>query len=1170
MGWLSLLRRGRGSRRPEAVAAETPIDAHVSSARGSGPSIAQTPPADARPEIFISYRREDAWATSAKVYEELKDEFGKENIFLDVSALTHQQEWSQKIDEALDGCKIVVALVGPHWAKPSGSDRSRLLDEKDVVRRELTRAVERRVPIIILLLDGARTPDEADLPPELKQLFKTAWAEILRANNMGHLEQDLEGVKRLLLEKQYLPVEGSKAREHAHFKERQALRGTIVVQFDITGFEAALSEDAKQWKGMRPDERATFSCIAPRFLQRVRWHVEAEIQNEFGEAPAQYLPEGCVLFIDRSRSGASLAAVAETCKRLVAEFRSIVALYAPSDALGFHWPLDLRIAIADGNLEVAELRRNGVREMVRTGPPLARLERILAGNAKGEDVALLRRGEVALVGCAKVANWKTRDIAGGVKSELSGGSDEPAPSGALIPLQVWSRAPDTRMHFRIPSKIAEELKNKTLTSDDRAQDLVRHVPPRMYPDIAAKAKTGARICILVGAPGSGKTLCALRLVAEMMYIDGLEPSIPPVAPETWEALRANLGSERVIFLDDALGKTDLVDDSTFELIVETLCGPADEDSFLSRDVSKRPALIITARDDIWRKACLVDPSGRLKNCLERHVEHIADDAYSDEERGEIFDRFWERSPSARAGSPRPDSYESIKQEAIQRIRHPYSLRDYVLDWASGAQRLVRPEIAPYTEKPLDRLKNALAAAAKQRTRDPLGLLYFFLFAYGSGFREEEGLRRAYLQAAAQLGQRDAALGYWNMLQAHEFNALNRWGRLQDNGVFAADHPLRSEALEEFFCGPQQGDVVEAYVATLRGLPDGADASPELAVMVSYAAARIPGRLGSERRRVIDEACIRSDDGQLKNEESAQALAASAGWMFRRAAAGRYEATPLGETGAALRKAIGSLFQQVTEKPFGVAFGALCDAYGSNTNGADWEAIAQVGLSALENARCHPIVTVGADVERDQVRVQNVEHAIWAIASNFPRLPDSFRRMLKTIAEDRTIEWFRLRALEAICDYVAGIREQDDYRDWVDSLVADAASVKETIAYRRGALGAWEANFEEVEALSLLSPYLDPSSTQMQRDSGLGVLEWSIWAIGEHLSKDTCTSELVATLRKLSSHEDVRVRKWLATALAESGETKKDPKLRELLMSLARDDDEVVRGQAVNFFLRAEE
>jgi hypothetical protein len=118
------------------------------------------------------------------------------------------------------------------------------------------------------------------------------------------------------------------------------------------------------------------------------------------------------------------------------------------------------------------------------------------------------------------------------------------------------------------------------------------------------------------------------------------------------------------------------------------------------------------------------------------------------------------------------------------------------------------------------------------------------------------------------------------------------------------------------------------------------------------------------------------------------------------------------------------------------------------------------------------------------------------------------------------------------------------------------------------MGAWEANYDSIDLVREKTlAYVNPD----RGDIGIGFLEWSIWAAGEHLDDLTKRDpNLHILFQKLARHEDVRVRRWLATALAESKETKGHQHLRDLMTILARDLDEVVRGEAVAFFFEEDD
>ncbi|MFI5386962.1 MAG: hypothetical protein ACHQ50_12680, partial [Fimbriimonadales bacterium] len=71
-------------------------------------------------------------------------------------------------------CDLVLAVIGTKWA--GGTDAHRRLDDpEDFVRIELESALHRNQPVIPILIDHARMPGEADLPPSLARLaFRNA------------------------------------------------------------------------------------------------------------------------------------------------------------------------------------------------------------------------------------------------------------------------------------------------------------------------------------------------------------------------------------------------------------------------------------------------------------------------------------------------------------------------------------------------------------------------------------------------------------------------------------------------------------------------------------------------------------------------------------------------------------------------------------------------------------------------------------------------------------------------------------------------------------------------------------------------------------------------------------------------------------------------------------
>jgi hypothetical protein len=137
-----------------------------------------------RPSIFICYRRTDSgWA--GRLQRELTERFGADAVFRD-STIPAGEEWQTHIDKALDGCRVMLVMIGPGWAEDGGRN-SRLWDPEDVVRREIQRALVRGdVQVIPVLFDGAAMPARNDLPAPLHRLLER------QAINLSDLRWDYD------------------------------------------------------------------------------------------------------------------------------------------------------------------------------------------------------------------------------------------------------------------------------------------------------------------------------------------------------------------------------------------------------------------------------------------------------------------------------------------------------------------------------------------------------------------------------------------------------------------------------------------------------------------------------------------------------------------------------------------------------------------------------------------------------------------------------------------------------------------------------------------------------------------------------------------------------------------------------------------------------------------
>ncbi len=121
--------------------------------------------------IFISYRRRDSAGHAGRLYDGLVAEFGEAEVYRDVDKQLLGKRFDERITSELAGCDAFVAVIGPRWVSiTDDSDRRRLDDPDDLVRREIAGALEREIPVFPVLVDRAEMPDEDELPAAIANL----------------------------------------------------------------------------------------------------------------------------------------------------------------------------------------------------------------------------------------------------------------------------------------------------------------------------------------------------------------------------------------------------------------------------------------------------------------------------------------------------------------------------------------------------------------------------------------------------------------------------------------------------------------------------------------------------------------------------------------------------------------------------------------------------------------------------------------------------------------------------------------------------------------------------------------------------------------------------------------------------------------------------------------
>ena len=136
--------------------------------------------------IFVSYRRAETAPQAGWLYDRLAERFGRPQIFKDAGPA------------AVASCDVLLALIGHYWLMAAGPD--------DTVRLEIESAAACGVPVIPVLLDGARMPAMGELPPSLAVLAQRQPLSLGAANSELDVSRLVQALDQSIAERQATQV----------------------------------------------------------------------------------------------------------------------------------------------------------------------------------------------------------------------------------------------------------------------------------------------------------------------------------------------------------------------------------------------------------------------------------------------------------------------------------------------------------------------------------------------------------------------------------------------------------------------------------------------------------------------------------------------------------------------------------------------------------------------------------------------------------------------------------------------------------------------------------------------------------------------------------------------------------------------------------------------------
>jgi hypothetical protein len=185
--------------------------------------------------VFICYRREDAPATTGRIYDHLVQSFGSGSVFKDVDSIPVGADFPSHIQRILRQATAQVVIIGPRWLDiRDEAGQPRLQNPGDFVRQEIETGLTSGIPVIPVLVEGATMPPVWALPAAVAPLTR------LQAVNV-RFDPDFTGdVRRLIaaIERVDTTARGTAARpgaspagsaQRSRTRERGWLFGSIAV-----------------------------------------------------------------------------------------------------------------------------------------------------------------------------------------------------------------------------------------------------------------------------------------------------------------------------------------------------------------------------------------------------------------------------------------------------------------------------------------------------------------------------------------------------------------------------------------------------------------------------------------------------------------------------------------------------------------------------------------------------------------------------------------------------------------------------------------------------------------------------------------------------------------------------------------------------------------------------
>jgi hypothetical protein len=149
------------------------------------------------PKIAISYRRSDSSAITGRIFDRLAAHYGKDSVFMDIDNIPFGTDFRAHIQAVWRETDILIVVIGPQWLGADATGAVRMSQESDPVRVEIEAAQARNLPLIPVLVDGAKMPGSTELPASFDDFAFLNAAEVATGRDFHpHLDRLIGAIER--------------------------------------------------------------------------------------------------------------------------------------------------------------------------------------------------------------------------------------------------------------------------------------------------------------------------------------------------------------------------------------------------------------------------------------------------------------------------------------------------------------------------------------------------------------------------------------------------------------------------------------------------------------------------------------------------------------------------------------------------------------------------------------------------------------------------------------------------------------------------------------------------------------------------------------------------------------------------------------------------------------